>query len=93
LIEAMACGCPIVTATTCAPPEVVDGAGYLVDPLDVDAIAQGMRVVLSDSVLREKMIARGLERAKDFGWEKCARQVLAVFDIIGGARPAAQSVL
>lgn len=80
LIEAMACGCPIVTATTCAPPEVCAGAAELVDPLDVQAITAGMRKVLSDSALREKMIARGLERAKDFGWEKCARQVLEVFD-------------
>jgi glycosyltransferase involved in cell wall biosynthesis len=41
--------------------------------------------VLQDPARREKMIARGLERAKDFGWEKCARQVLAVFDSVGGA--------
>jgi glycosyltransferase involved in cell wall biosynthesis len=91
LVEAMACGCPIVTATTCAPPEVVDGAGYLVDPLNVDEIAEGMRIVLQDPARREKMIARGLERAKDFGWEKCARQVLAVFDSVGGAARVSQS--
>lgn len=84
LVEAMACGCPIVTATTCAPPEVVDGAGYLVDPLSVDSIAEGMRVVLQDPARRERMIARGLERARDFGWEKCARQVLEVFEAVGG---------
>lgn len=93
LIEAMACGCPILTATTCAPPEVVDGAGYLVDPLDVGAIAEGMRTVLRDPALRAKMIARGLVRAKDFSWEKCARQVLAVFAAVGGASAAAHSNL
>ncbi len=86
LIEAMACGCPIVTATTCAPPEVCAGAAELVDPLDVQAITAGMRKVLSDSALREKMITRGLERAKDFGWEKCARQVLEVFDWVTAAK-------
>ncbi len=42
LIEAMACGCPIVTANTCAPPEVLAGAGELVDPLNVEAISAGM---------------------------------------------------
>jgi glycosyltransferase involved in cell wall biosynthesis len=88
LVEAMACGCPIVTATTCAPPEVVDGAAYLVNPYDVGAIAQGMRASLLDTTLREKMVARGLERAKDFSWQKCARQVLAVFDSVGGSTPA-----
>ena len=85
LVEAMACGCPIVTANTCAPPEVVDGAAVLVDPYDVPAIAEGMRKVLRDRSLRDKMIARGLERAQDFSWDKCARQVLAVFDAVAGS--------
>jgi glycosyltransferase involved in cell wall biosynthesis len=92
LVEAMACGCPILTATTCAPPEVVDGAAYLVDPYDVPAIAEGLRTTLRDPALRERMVARGLERAKDFSWERCARQVLTVFDTVGSA-PAGQRVL
>jgi glycosyltransferase involved in cell wall biosynthesis len=82
LVEAMACGCPILTANTCAPPEVVDGAGYLVDPYDVKAIAAGLRITLSDPSLRRAMIARGLERARDFSWEKSAREVLAVFNAV-----------
>jgi glycosyltransferase involved in cell wall biosynthesis len=87
LIEAMACGCPVLSATLGAPPEVCAGAALLVDPYDVEAITQGMRRVITDSALREQMIARGLERAKDFGWEKCARQVLEVFDYV--MRPGA----
>jgi glycosyltransferase involved in cell wall biosynthesis len=90
LVEAMACGCPIVTATTCSPPEVVDGAAILVDPYDVDAIAQGMRSVLSDATLRGEAIARGLQRAKDFSWEKCAREVLAMFGAVTASDAAAQ---
>jgi glycosyltransferase involved in cell wall biosynthesis len=82
LVEAMACGCPVLTANTCAPPEVVDGAGYLVDPYDVKAISTGMRTILDDAALRMAMIARGLERAKSFSWEKSAREVLAVFDAV-----------
>jgi O-antigen biosynthesis alpha-1,2-mannosyltransferase len=82
LVEAMACGCPILTANTCAPPEVVAGAGYLVDPYDVGAIATGLRTMLSDPELRSAMIARGFERAKDFSWEKSALEVLAVFDAV-----------
>ncbi|MEP6546182.1 MAG: glycosyltransferase family 1 protein [Gammaproteobacteria bacterium] len=88
LIEAMACGCAIVTANTCAPPEVIDGAGCLVDPLDVDDIAAGMKRMLLDTHLRAGMIAKGLERAKDFSWDKCARQLLAVFDELGAADQA-----
>jgi glycosyltransferase involved in cell wall biosynthesis len=84
LLEAMACGCPIVTANTCAPPDVTAGAAQLVDPLDVDAIASAMRTVLRDQELRARMIARGIERARDFSWEKCARGVLAAFDSLDG---------
>ncbi len=80
LLEAMGCGCPIVTANTCAPPEVVDGAAQLVDPLDVDDIAAGMRKVLADAKLRERLVARGLVRARDFGWELCAERVLGLFE-------------
>jgi O-antigen biosynthesis alpha-1,2-mannosyltransferase len=85
LIEAMACGCPIVTANTCAPPEVTDGAAVLVDPLRVDDIAQGMRTVIADQALRARLIARGLQRAADFSWEKCATEVLAVFESLDRA--------
>lgn len=82
LVEAMACGCPILTANTCAPPEVVEGAGYLVDPGDVGAIAAGLRATLGDPALRARLIARGLERAQAFSWEKSAREVLAVFEAV-----------
>jgi len=80
LLEAMACGCPIVTANTCAPPEVCAGAALLVDPLNVDEIASGMRRLLLDTQLKQQLIERGIERAKDFGWEKCVREILALFE-------------
>lgn len=90
LLEAMACACPTVTAKTCAPPEVAEGAAYLVDPLDVDAIAEGMRTVLCDATLRERMIAKGLKRAADFSWEKCAGEVLTLFDSLTERAPEAE---
>jgi glycosyltransferase involved in cell wall biosynthesis len=82
LLEAMACGCPIVTANTCAPPEVTAGCAYLVDPLNVEAIALGMQKVIADHTLRADMIGKGIQRAKDFGWEKCASEVLALFETL-----------
>ncbi len=99
LLEAMGCGCPIVTANTCAPPEVVDGAAHLVDPLDVDDIAAGMRKVLADAELRKRLVARGLERARDFDWDRCAEQVLGLFESLAenvrnrrlGVRPASMA--
>jgi glycosyltransferase involved in cell wall biosynthesis len=87
LIEAMACGTPIVTATTCAAPEVTDGAACLVDPLSVEEIAAGIRRTLFDQELRQRLVARGLERAKDFSWQKCAMEVLAVFQSLELATP------
>lgn len=90
LLEAMACGCPTVTAETCAPPEVVEGAACLVDPLDVEAIAEGLRTVLGDAGLRERMVAKGLKRAQDFSWEKCAQEVLALFDSLAERMPEPQ---
>jgi glycosyltransferase involved in cell wall biosynthesis len=83
LLEAMACGCPIVTANTCAPPEVCDGAARLVDPLNVEEIATAMREVLLDPAARQRMAARGLQRVQDFGWEKCATEILALFNRLG----------
>jgi glycosyltransferase involved in cell wall biosynthesis len=83
LIEAMACGCPIVAANTCTPPEILNGAGYLVDPLSVNDIATGMRAVLMADKLRNSMIARGLEQAKRFSWDQTATQLLAVLEQVG----------
>ena len=80
LVEAMASGCAVLTSKTGSPPEVVDGAACLVDPLDVDEIAEGMKRVLLNRDLRNSMIAKGLHRAEAFSWEKCARQVLGVLE-------------
>ncbi len=80
LIEAMACGCPVLTANTGSPPEVVRNAAVLVDPLSVDQIADGIRQVLTSAELRSALVERGLERARDFGWDRCAREVLTALE-------------
>lgn len=85
LLEAMACGCPIVTATTGSPPEVVDGAALLADPADDAAIAEATYRVVSNPVLREQLVERGLRRARDFSWEKCARETLEVLTGLNGS--------
>lgn len=93
LLEAMACGCPIVTASTCAPPEVVGDAALLVDPLDVDAIAAGMLEMLSNPELARTYAARGLQRVGQFGWERCALAVLALFESLAPSTGKRTSVL
>ena len=83
-LEAMACGCPVVTTNTSSLPEVVGEAGIMVNPYDTDSLAQAMRQVLTRSELRDDMVRKGLEQAKRFSWEKTARQTMEVYEKIGG---------
>jgi glycosyltransferase involved in cell wall biosynthesis len=76
VLEAMASGTPVVTSTGSAPAELADGAAVLVDPLDVDAIAAGIREAI---VRRDELRAAGLERAKGFTWEAAARATADVY--------------
>jgi len=79
-LEAMACGCPVVTSNTSSLPEVVGDAGITVDPYDTDRLAQAMREVLTNSQLRDYMVRKGLEQAKKFSWERAAEQTQEVYD-------------
>ena len=79
-LEAMACGCPVVTSNTSSLPEVVGEAGIMVDPHDTDSLTQAMREVLTDSELRDNMIRKGLEQSKRFSWEKATKQTLEVYN-------------
>ena len=79
-LEAMACGCPVVTSNTSSLPEVLGKAGIMVNPYDIHALAQAMRQVLTDSQLRDNMIRKGLEQAKRFSWEKTAEQTQEVYN-------------
>jgi len=79
LVEALACGCPVVTSNVTAMPEIVGDAGILVNPYDFHDIAKGIYKVLSDESLREELRRKGLERAKLFSWEKCAKETLKVY--------------
>src|SRR5712692_6685016 len=85
-LEAMACGCPVVVSKEASLPEVCGDAAYYVDPKDVDSVAEGMSRVLGDETLRKSLIARGVERAKLFSWEKTARKTLDVFEEVMGMK-------
>lgn len=78
VLEAMACGTPVLTSNVTALPEVVDNAGVLIDPYEVEAIAEGIRRLVEDSALREELRRRGLERAKQFSWERTAQETWRV---------------
>ena len=78
-LEAMQCGTPVITSNTSSLPEVVGGAGIMVDPRDEDALSQAMLDVYRDSALRERMSARSLARAAEFSWDRCVRQTLEAY--------------
>jgi len=77
-LEAMACGCPVITSNTSSISEVVGDAGVMVDPYNIDDLAKAMYDILTNDALRENMTKKGLERAKMFSWEKTARETLKV---------------
>ncbi|MGD1993981.1 MAG: glycosyltransferase family 1 protein [Anaerolineae bacterium] len=78
-LEAMACGTPVVVADRASLPEVVGKAGLLVNPEDVDHIAQALTRVLTDEALRARMQTLGLAQAARFTWERTAQATLAVY--------------
>ena len=85
-LESMACGTPVITSNTSSLPEVVGDAGIMVDPYDVDRLADAMHKVLSNDGLREDKIKKGLERAKMFSWDKTARETLEVYEEVYNER-------
>ncbi|MEE8354136.1 MAG: glycosyltransferase family 1 protein [Dehalococcoidales bacterium] len=78
-LEAMCSGCPVVTSDTSSLPEVVGDAGILVSPHETGGWVRAMRRVLTDGQLREEMVRRGIERARDFSWDKAARATEEVY--------------
>ncbi len=80
VLEAMAYGLPVVASQVGALPEIAGDAALLVDPLDVEALAEACRRVLDDAALAEDLRARGRARAAAFTWEKAAQETLRVYE-------------
>lgn len=79
-LEAMACGTPVIISNTSSLPEVVGEAGILVDPENAEQIAEAMQRVLADNDLRAEMRRRGLNRAREFSWQKAAQETVKVYE-------------
>jgi glycosyltransferase involved in cell wall biosynthesis len=89
ILEAMAAGCPVVTADRYGTKELAEDAGMLVNPESVDSIADGMRRVLDDSALRARLVAAGRARSRRFQWSRCAAEVLGVLEQVAPERQRA----
>jgi len=79
-LEAMACGTPVIASRASSLPEVVGEAGLLVDPLNVEEIAAAMQRLLDDPALGQELRRQGLEQARRFTWERCARETMMVLE-------------
>lgn len=80
VLEAFACGCPVIASNVSSLPEVIGNAGILIEPTDSIALANGVTRLCNDSSFREGLIAKGAAIARQFDWETTARQTLLVLE-------------
>jgi glycosyltransferase involved in cell wall biosynthesis len=85
-LEAMASGTPVVASNVSSLPEVIGAAAMTVNPENVFDIARGIREVLLDENLRSRLVREGLTQARRFSWERTAREVVKVYEDVGGLK-------
>jgi len=78
ILEAMACGCPVITSNTSSMPEVAGEAAILINPRKTIEITQAIDKIINSKKLADKLSKKGIEQAKKFSWEKTAREVLSI---------------
>lgn len=84
ILEAMACGTPVITSNTSSMPEVAGDAARLITPTDIDELTGALEDTLKNESLRQDMRQKGLRQASLFSWEKCAKETLAVYNKVAG---------
>ena len=82
LIEAMACGTPVIASERGALPEVIGKYGYLVNPFDIESIAFAMKAVIKDKKCFEKALYQGPARAASFNWLNTAKEITQIIQKI-----------
>ena len=86
VLEAMACGCPVVCSTAGSLAEVAGDAAILVDPQDREGMGEAVAQLLSDRSLLRLYKARSVQRAAKFSWERTAREVFRVYEQVVQSR-------
>jgi glycosyltransferase involved in cell wall biosynthesis len=84
ILEAMACGTPVIASHAGSLPEVAGDAAVLVDPYNVEGMAGIIETVLRDPGIRETMKWRGLEQVERFSWKRTALMILQVLQTVAG---------
>jgi glycosyltransferase involved in cell wall biosynthesis len=79
VLEAMACGAPVITSKTTALAEVAGDAAILVDPTNAREVAQSMRQVIEDEALRASLKTKGFAQAKQYTWSQAAAQTCRLY--------------
>jgi glycosyltransferase involved in cell wall biosynthesis len=79
ILEAMACGTPVVASRASCLPEVAEGAALMIDPTSVDALTESLEQLLTDDTLRARLVKGGRQRASEYSWQRAAEQLLDVY--------------
>lgn len=82
LVEAMACGVPTIASSASCLPEISGGVLRYFDPHSVEEMASRIWEVLDDQSLQQDLVGKGLDRASEFGWERCAEETLGVLSAV-----------
>lgn len=84
ILEAMACGTPVITSNVSSMPEVGGNAALYVDPNSTEDIQETLKDLMEDEDLRKQLIKKGFEQSKKFSWEKCAKETIEVYRKVSG---------
>ncbi|OGG26686.1 hypothetical protein A2960_00745 [Candidatus Gottesmanbacteria bacterium RIFCSPLOWO2_01_FULL_39_12b] len=79
ILEAMACGCPVVTTNTSSLPELTGEAAIKLDPKNYQTLARSIIELIENASLRDQLIKKGIERAKKFSWDKCSQETIKAY--------------
>ena len=82
VLEAMACGCPVICSNTTALPEVAGEAAIKFNPQKIEAMAKAIETVVNNPQIGAALVGKGFEQIKKYSWEKCARETLEVFESV-----------
>lgn len=83
VLEAMACGAPVLCSNVSSLPEVAGDAALYIDPLDTGSLAGALAEMTTNEGLRNELVDRGFRQIKDFSWQRCAQETLQVLDEAG----------